>query len=43
MVRDKLKQLSEEELERLIEKLKFEIKKTEISNLKKRIEIEDLK
>lgn len=43
MVRDKLNKLSEEELEMLIEKIKLEIKKVEISNLKKRMEIEDLK
>ena len=42
VLRDRLNKLSEEELERLIEKLKLEIKKVELSNLKKKMIIEEI-
>ena len=42
MLKDKLNKLSEEELEALIKKLKIEIKKIELSNLKKKIIIEEI-
>ena len=42
MLKDKLNNLSEEELKLLIERLKIEIKKINLSNLKKKMIIEEI-
>ena len=41
MLKDKLNELTVEELEALVDKLKIEIKKIELSNLKKKMIIEE--